>query len=349
MRKSGLRIWITAMACLGATLSAAPATEDNSASGFLILSENDLYCNFFGYKNRDRHYTQGLKLMYIGSEQDFQAIAARLNRWVPKLGLREERCSVGFALGQNIYTPSDIDTAAPIPGDQPYAGWLYGSLLFQRRGLTGNRVPTLDSFELALGVVGPASLAAATQRQWHRWIRSDLPNGWENQLKNEPTLELKYARYWRLTPNEHTGRYFDFVPHIGADLGNVRMDLNAGVFLRLGYNLPQDFGVNLIDDPAPAIPLSRKTKSSWFSCYAFVGAEGRMVARDIFLDGNSFADSLSVDKKNAVGDFLFGGGLLLFHHLEASFTGVIRSSRFENQPGGRDAYGSIMLKAIFSI
>lgn len=340
------RLLLQTIAVLIVSIATARADEAR-APGLVVTTENDLYANMFNFNNQDQHYTQSLKIMYIGGDKDFTAISSRLNGWLPKLGLRDDACNVGFALAQHMYTPVDTATYESVPGDEPYAGWLYGSLIFQRRGVTLNNVPTLDSYELDLGVVGTSSLANVIQRQWHEWIHSPRPNGWEHQLKNEPTLEMKYARYWRLTPNKKVGRFFDFIPHLGADLGNVRIDANAGAFLRFGINLPQDFGISLVEGPAPSIAPIKTEKGQWFSCYVFAGGEGRVVARDLFLDGNSFADSMSVDKKNVVGDFIFGGGVLLFQHLEASFTGVIRSSRFENQPGARDAYGSITIKAIF--
>ncbi len=343
------QVFLHTVAIIVVGTAAVRGAEEVRAPGLVLTTENDLYANVFKYGGQDRHYTQGLKIMYIGGDKDFTAISSLLNRWVPKLGLQNEACNVGFAIGQNMYTPINKLSYSAIPGDWPYAGLLYGSLIFQRRGTTGNSVPTLDSYELDIGVVGPASFAKDIQRQWHRWIAGDLPQGWANQLKNEPGLELKCARYWRLTPNEKVGRYFDFVPHVGADIGNIRLDANAGGFLRFGYNLPQDFGVSLIDGTAPSIAPVKTEKGRWFSCHIFVGGEGRIVGRDIFLDGNSFAHSLSVNKENLVGDFMWGGGFMLFQHFEANFTGVIRGDRFENQPGGTDAIGSITVKAIFPL
>lgn len=340
---------LTIIAVLACATTSVRAADEVRAPGLIVTSENDLYANTFGYNDQDRHYTQSLKIMYIGGDKDFTAITSALTRFAPKLGLQGEACNAGFAIGQNMYTPIDKSTYAPIPGDWPYAGWLYGGLIFQRRGTTFNDVPTLDSYEFDLGVVGPMSIADEIQRWWHHVINSVRPNGWANQLKTEPAFELKYARYWRLTPNENVGRFFDVIPHVGANLGTIRVDANAGAILRVGYNLPQDFGVSLIEGAAPSIAPYTTEKGRWFSIYAFAGGEGRVVGHDMFLDGNTFAHSLHVNKENAVGDFIFGAGLLLFQHVEASFTGVVRSSQFETQRGGTDAFGSITLKAVFGI
>jgi hypothetical protein len=338
---------LTCLALLVALTGSLHAADGARAPGLVVTSENDLYGNVFGYNGQDRHYTQGLKFMYIGGDKDFTGITSKLTKFVPTLGLRDEACNAGFSFGQNIYTPIDKSNYAPIPNDWPYAGWLYGGLIFQRRGVTFNGIPTLDSYELDLGVIGSSSLAGETQRIWHKWIGSGRPNGWANQLKNEPGLELKAARYWRFTPNEKVGRYIDVVAHVGTDLGNVRVDANAGALLRIGINLPQDFGVSLIEGAAPSIAPRKTEKGDWFSLYIFGGGEGRAIGHDIFLDGNTFAHSLNVNKEPLVGDFMFGAGFLLFQHLEASFTGVIRSSQFETQRGGADTLGSITIKLIF--
>jgi len=44
--------------------------------------------------------------------------------------------------------------------------------------------------------------------------------------------------------------------------------------------------------------------------YVFAGVEGRAVARDIFLDGNTFQKSPSVDKEPLVGELAVGAALL---------------------------------------
>jgi len=327
----------------------ARAADAQRGSALIVTEENDAFASLFGKDNQDRHYTQGLKFTYIADEKDFTWLSSRFTRWTPKFGLKNESSNVGFTFGQNVYTPLDKTSIAPVPNDRPYAGWLYGGVVFQRRGTTFNNIETLDNYELDLGVVGPASLAAESQRQWHRWTQVNLPAGWENQLKNEPGFELKYARYWRLTPNEKVGRYFDFIPHVGCSLGNINTLANMGVLFRLGYNLPQDFGPANNDGTAPTIAARRNDKTDWLSVYVYGGGEGRVVGHSIFLDGNTFADSQSVHKSNPVGDIVFGFGIAAWQHVELNFTGVMRSNQFSTQPGGTDCFGSITLKAIFGI
>jgi hypothetical protein len=95
----------------------------------------------------------------------------------------------------------------------------------------------------------------------------------------------------------------------------VQTYANAGGTLRFGLNLPSDFGVQLArpgsvggsptDDLDPRVALDRN-----FSLFGFGTADGRAVARDIFLDGNTFRTSRSVTKRPFVADLGAGIGLI---------------------------------------
>ncbi len=68
-----------------------------------------------------------------------------------------------------------------------------------------------------------------------------------------------------------------------------------------------------------------------FGFYFFVGAQGRAVARNLFLDGNTFEDSRSVDSKALVGDL--SGGLSMFWGNAVRLDAVVtyRTEEFEDQ------------------
>src|SRR3546814_12873912 len=91
---------------------------------------------------------------------------------------------------------------------------------------------------------------------------------------------------------------------IGGALGNVYTYGAGGVTLRLGEDLPSDYGPPRL---RPALPGSDYFRpSDWFGWYLFVGAEGRLMVRNIFLDGNTFEDSHSADKYPLVFDLQAG-------------------------------------------
>src|SRR3546814_18821912 len=79
--------------------------------------------------------------------------------------------------------------------------------------------------------------------------------------------------------------------------------------MRLGQNLPVDYGAPRVQ---PSLPDSGYFEPvddiGW---YLFAGVHGRPVARNIFLDGHTFADSRRVDKQPPVGAPQIGIPLVL--------------------------------------
>jgi len=64
--------------------------------------------------------------------------------------------------------------------------------------------------------------------------------------------------------------------------------------------------------------------------YAFAGAELRAVARNIFLDGNSFRDSANVHKETLVSD-IQAGYAVLWNPFKLYLTYTLRSREFRAQ------------------
>jgi len=309
---------------------AAPAQSDEPQRGTLILEyENDL----FG--GEDRYYTNGVRLTWISPDDRVPAWIRRGAGIVPFFADQGD-LKLSYSLGQNIYTPNDIKTATPPTDDHPYAGWLYGSI-----GL-GSETPTrLDRLQLNLGVVGPASLAERTQREIHRLVGSSVPQGWDTQLSNEPTLMLTYDRQWLAWRggDNSSGWGWDVTPSIGGAAGNVFTQLNSGLTLRFGHTMPADWGPPRIGPTLPGSGLFRPRGD--FGWYLFVSADGRMVARNLFLDGNTFTDSRSVDKRHLVGELQFGGVMNVGRRFRLTYTHVLSTRAFSGQRGDSSEFGSL--------
>lgn len=75
--------------------------------------------------------------------------------------------------------------------------------------------------------------------------------------------------------------------------------------------------------------------------HVFARGEGRAVRRDIFLDGNTFADSHSVEKKNFVGD-LSAGVSVNYRNTKLAYAFVYRTKEFSGQDDGQ-VFGSLTL------
>jgi lipid A 3-O-deacylase len=314
--------------------SPPPAAVPYEGPTFSLIIENDL----FGIDNTDKHYSNGVRLSWLSS-------ATQLHGWLDDAisaltGVDGTR-RVGFALGQNIYTPEDKQSTALVENDRPYAGWLYGSIWLQYENA---RHTQLDTFEIDVGVVGPWAFGEQTQNTFHDIFGVKEANGWDNQLRNEPGIAIIYEKKWRqCVIGDCAGLGVDVIPHVGASLGNVFTYGAVGGMVRFGTDLMGDFGPARI---RPALPGSPSfTTSDSFAWYFFAGVEGRGVAHNIFLDGNTFRDSHSVDREPWVADFQ-AGVALTFSGVRVSYMHVIRTKEFEGQREP-DRFGAISVSLRF--
>ncbi len=321
------------------TERAAAVDDDANAnpSTFTLFFENDLFAD------TDRRYTSGVKLSWVSPDLSEYRDSRRLPAWshglidlLPFIHAEGVQRNVAVSLGQSIYTPSDIDTRALEVEDRPYAGWLYGSAAFHNRTETW-----LDVIEVQVGVVGPLALAEETQNLVHDLRGIPEARGWDNQLENELGVNIIWERKWRaLQLGRHQGLGADLLAHAGGSVGNVSTYANAGGEARLGWNLPADFGTSLIRASGVTdAPVRGRPREA--GVHLFVSVDGRAVARDIFLDGNTFRSSHDVDKKYLVADVAAGVSFTL-GRMKLSLTRALRTREFRGQDD-HQRFGSIAL------
>ena len=329
-------------------LSLPASTAVRADSGRLTIIEDNDGLLPDGW---DRHYTQGAMLSYLSptlSTEDFAStLYGALSAHLPVMQMSNDIYrKFDVVLGQSFFTPVRYHSPVPDPNDRPFAGWLYGggSLLQE----TGGRM--LESFDVEVGVVGPDALARQTQEAFHAaagFNTSNLDASWSHQLKNEPGLMVSYDRHVKIWQTTAFGVESDVIPDAGVTVGNVLTYAEAGGQFRIGRNLGADFGIPRIQ---PALSgsnwfnVSRMTSS--FGWYLFAGAQGRAVAHNIFLDGNSFADSPSVKKRILVGDFSAGASLFWSDWTKIDFSFTERTKEFTTQKQ-MDHFGNVTLSFLF--
>lgn len=287
----------------------------------------------------DRYYTQGMKISWvsrdISSYPERMTAPSLIHRFIDKIPLinnpdRQQSFSISF--GQNIYTPEDKKRRDLIRDDRPYAGIMYLAL-----GLHTRNRQHMDTLELDFGIVGRHSYAEDCQTEVHKWTGAEVANGWENQLHDEPVINLYYGHKFKsLQARTSQGFGLDFIPHLGVAIGNAFTGANAGGQVRIGWNIPNDFGTFLIrpgsessspldnTDPRFFSPLQR------FGFHLFFAVDGQAVARNILLDGNTFRDSPSVDKRPFVAEFVAGIGLII-QRVKVTCSYVVQTKEFEAQ------------------
>jgi len=302
---------------------------------FSIIAENDIYVP----RGQDRHYTNGVRLA-VGLQSD------RRRPWYSWLGTFTAADSFNakqryeLALGQNIYTPERYATSTPIPTDRPYAGWLYSEMTVISE-IAGSE----QSFVINLGMVGPVALGEPAQKLIHSITGDRKPAGWDNQLGNEPTLLIRYRRS-RFIPLGKSGPIkSDLVSRFGVNLGNVFTDAGIGVVMRIGNHLPEQDIPHRIQpglSGGSSYIQVRPQQTDWM---LFAEIQGRAIARNIFLDGNTFKDSPSVDKRHLVSEA--GAGVVLgfgqFRYpLYMAFSFIWRDREFDLQQGNNN-FGSAQI------
>ncbi|WP_298725412.1 lipid A deacylase LpxR family protein [uncultured Ferrovibrio sp.] len=318
-------------------LVAAQEAKDpgqDTAGIWSFVLENDLFYD------TDRRYTNGVRLTYLTPKGDEPPWLRDLALQLPMFNAQSD-IRIEYALGQSMYTATNKLLRDPPANDRPYAGWLYGSV-----GVVARTGPVLDQASLSLGVVGPASLAHETQDFVHRIVNSPLAEGWDTQLKNEPTVQFTYQRSWQSPELELPWDFgIDATPHAGFALGNVFTYGNTGLMLRLGQNLPTDYGPLRVQPSLPGSGYFEKRGAGSIGWYLFAGVDGRAVAHNIFLDGNTFRDSRSVDKKVLVGDAQFGLAVII-DGVRFAYTYVLRTREYDGQ-NDDDEFGALSVSFRF--
>jgi hypothetical protein len=322
---------VLAMALSGAGIALAQDGGGDRDWTINVIEEND------SFVHGDKHYTQGLygsafAAQRAGDDPFFARLGAIADAiMLPATG---GRIHFGGFAGQSIFTPEDKTLSQPDPADRPYAGWLYGGVSLYRE-----TDRTLDRASLVLGLVGPGAGGRQVQNGWHEFtnpfIGAPQVFGWPAQLKNEPGIVLSEERKWRLAAP--VGRFeIDALPEVNVALGNIFTYAGAGAVLRFGQGLKADWGQPRIQ---PALSgsdfVNRDALRDGWAWYVFGGIEGRAVARNIFLDGNTWEDGPSVDREPLVADFT-AGAAVIGHGIRFGASYTLRSEEFEGQDGRDD-------------
>jgi len=325
----------------------APAESPDSRFQFVFIEEN---ANL-GFYGSDRHFTNVAQASLLSPQLTPGGFANSPIRWLGKntpLFLSPNENSDDrfewLILGQAIFTPEDHHLSNPSTSDRPYAGWLYTGIDL----LQNQNDQVLTSLQMQAGVVGSYALARQTQNAFHSLIGDGLVRGWRHQLSNQFGFVVTWNRNWRFPHELGDGFSWEVVPTAGLALGNVYTYAQAGGLLRWGRGLEATWGPDLF--PGPGFPGTayfdpRHANTRWgFDLYG--GAVGRLMAVNVFLDGNTLQNSRSVAKEIPVGDLLIGAEVFWADRFRVGFTSTLRSPEF-NRQRGPDTFGGVHASFFF--
>ncbi|MDZ7779996.1 MAG: lipid A deacylase LpxR family protein [Gemmatimonadota bacterium] len=301
--------------------------DTSSGTAFGLRIDNDTLAG------TDRCYTGGLTLHWVQSPE--RPEAGGIRNFLAG-GDPDAEAGLHITLSQAIYTPDNIRRSDVIPDDRPYAG-----LLMLRVAVPVIRETRADLYTVSVGVAGPASGAEQTQTWIHRATGNVDPAGWQHQLGNEPVVQLRWDRRWQgLALGGGEGFGVRLTPHVDVGLGTLSMDAGLGGTVRAGWNVAPDPGWRSIRPGGGRAPGSRSARRLRVELHATVG--GRLVARNLLLDGNNFRDSHSVERSPATADAVFGAEVGL-GRVNLLYELVFWTRKFETESRNQ-AYSSIALR-----
>lgn len=319
----------------GLLLAGAAVAQPADTRGIWTFQvENDAVSTQRG--TSDQYYTSGLRLGYTSGEGQVPETLANLSRAVWGDGIQR----VSIDVSQSIFTPKKTQLDPPDPHDEPYAGYL--TLNAQ---LIHDRADSRSVIGVSLGVVGKAAGGRDIQNGFHSIIGDTLNRGWSHQLEDEPSVQVLVSRTYRFQIATIGGVEIDTLPSATINAGITYDYAQLGFSFRIGQGLGSDFGTaRIVPGLSGTDAYTTVRPLAW---YLQLGADGRAVAHNVFLDGNTFRDnSPHVSKKWDVGEFVAGVGII-WRGVRLSYTHTWRTEEFNGQKAGLFNFGSVALSTKF--
>lgn len=284
----------------------------------------------------DQYYTSGLRLGYVTGEGRTGETLGALGRAVWGDGVQR----VSIDISQSIFTPKNTQINPPNPHDQPYSAQLAVNL-----ALITDQADSRSVLGTTLGIVGKGAAGQIVQNGFHAIKGDTLNRGWSSQLEDEPSVQLNIGRTYRFALLNVGGIEVDALPSGLVNAGTTYDYAQLGFLFRIGQGLTGDYGTPRIAPGLGGTDAYRAVRPlTW---YFEAGADGRAVAHNVFLDGNTFrSGGPHVSKKWDVGELVAGVGII-WHGVRVSYTQTWRTEEFNGQKAGLFNFGSLALSAKF--
>jgi len=333
--------------------SVAQTGKDYPKHALKIFSENDFW--MFG-NSTDIYYTQGLRIQYL---EELDTNCKFTNYWPFLFKNADVQNLVGYSIGQNIYTSTDITISELMPDDRPYAAWLYFAFTSTSNSLAKKHRLTTD---VHLGVIGPLAQGKFVQSNFHKLIGSPDPKGWPHQVANDIgfNLNVKYEP-WGFSPISNDSIIgFDFVPNAEVMAGSVFNVLGAGATVKVNIlNAGPYFGnaFNAVGGiPKKKGKSAAAGKPKFFESFRDAGISlfgrpsGKAVLYNALLQGGIFNDNSPYTIRNSdVERFYFDmdyGITVSSPYIDISYSRAYRTREFKQQEHNHQ-WGQIYLTVKF--
>jgi lipid A 3-O-deacylase len=291
----------------------------------------------------DNEFSNGMTLQVHGppartlaDARGTPAFGKSLARWFLPVRRQDLLFREGWSIGQSIQTPDDLEREDLIVDDVPYAA----ALAVQNTWIAYDD-SHLYGFGWLTGVIGPAALGEQVQKGFHRLTGAQEPMGWDNQLKNEPLINLYYEQKRKLVG----GSFGDIAAGAAASVGNLVTGAEVRLEGRLGWHVPRGFlytpdpiGRHLSYDSH----LPPREPTTW-ALYGSFSAGAGILGYTAFFDGNLFRDSHSVEYDRSIQNFVFGLHFQRLHwgvHLNVATSPKV----VDRAPDSTDKFATLMFE-----
>jgi len=244
--------------------------QKNYKNEFGFQSDNDAYL-FYG---QDRYYTNGLMLYFRR--------ATRQNSEKKAL----EKFIYEISAGQKMYNAYSGYAPKKEFQDRPFAGYLYAGF---KAGFFYKNESVLKT-GIELGTVGPNALGEDSQELLHKIVGFYEISGWQYQIRNELTANLRLEFTHRLFRAENNRTDMAFESYLNA--GTAWNSAGAGLVLRTGRINPyfQSAYTHASIQNNTAAPAENES-------YFYIKPQLNYVAYDITIQGSLFKDNSPVTFK----------------------------------------------------
>ena len=288
----------------------ASAAESSDAPWVVAVTEEN---DKFTPTNKDRYYTQGLKVAVNRGDGVFLSVT------------------------QEINTPSDTLNPPSVTSpsvDLPYSGALYLGWGYGRVLERGGRRDSLFSVEAKFGVIGPSAGGATVQNKFHDLIGTPQSVGWGSQLPDELLFNLdgEFRRRFDLDGPDRDTR--DLIARAVLQLGTMRTEAVFGAQFRFGSDLGRSWGHSYIRHSNGYDPSSdlRAPGKEGLAFWGFADTQVEVVVRNYATDGTNFRDSQSVARSPIILQAALGATVQI-SSFSLTYFCAARTKEFETQDG----------------
>jgi lipid A 3-O-deacylase len=281
--------------------SQVAAESDGTVQGWQLNIDNDV----FGSGNRDRWYTNGIRLSWTYADSPPENFFTKSLLSLSQQVVWADRVPVlSYTVGQSMYTPQNIKLAVPQPLDRPWGAYLYF-------GATAHAYKD-DEFrasELKIGTTGRAALGDPAQSLIHQIIRSPAPQGWDQQVRARPGLQISHGRVYRIF-DETRANKIGFQVGWGAATGTLRTHANVNMAVLVGNLTGRDTPI-MMGNEGDFVVQDFSNRDEFRKAFGYLALAYTGVGYNYFLQGSTPYGRPDITPRKAYGSAQIGVSLPL--------------------------------------